>query len=100
QNEITIGGVHKIAITAGFRRVFRDEYEIIRDCTWRWLRIWSPPQVWLADRERALEKPGRFERGAVARKASDDLHAERQAARVGESGHIDAGRTEQRPQPV
>ena len=41
-------------------------------------------------RDRALHKQRRFERGAVAAEAADDLDAERQIV-VAQSRHVDAG---------
>src|SRR5260370_39431169 len=70
----------------------------MRNNTWLDMKLAQDSQLpWLGRCERALEEPGRLECAAVARKASDDLRAQRQTVGGGQPRHVDAGRTERRP---
>ena len=51
-------------------------------------------------RQRPLEEKGGFQGISVPREAPNDLHAERKPGRIGESRHVDARRSQKRPQPV
>src|SRR3984885_15845428 len=61
------------------------------------------PSSWSSDAhlppDRLLQKQGGFERGTVAAKAADELHAERQTV-LAQAGNVDARRAHQRPYPV